>query len=177
MHNESQWCCDSRGLTSRRVSSSPPLPAGRTLFSRRRATRGEDGAHRASSSGPPRPSSRCASCPRSFRCKDQGRAQLSGPAVQPSSAGARASRASRSSRRVSQEAFGDVLWHLLQVFDHMKGRRCQRGSRSRQTGAMVLRLSMPGADWREGSLHRAPTAAPYLTAHQALGHPWPTIKI
>ena len=158
VHSESQWCCDSRGLTSRRLSSSPRLPAGRTLFYRQRATGGEDVAHRASSSGAPRPSSRCASCLRSFLCKEQGRAQLSGPAVQPSPAGARASRASRSSRRLSQQGFGAVRRHVLSVFDHVKGRRCQCGSRSRQTGAMVLRLGMPVAYRPEGCLHRAPTA-------------------
>ena len=41
----------------------------------------------------------------------------------------------------------------------MKGRRSQRGSRSRQTGGTVLRLHRPGAYWWQSSLHRAPTAA------------------
>ena len=44
------------------------------------------------------------------------------------------------------------------MFDHVKGRRCQRGSRSRQTGAMVFRMGMLGAYRPEGCLHRGPTA-------------------
>ena len=59
---------------------------------------------------------------------------------------------------VSQLGIGAIQWHVLRVFDHMKGRRCQRGSQIGQTGAMVLRLGMPGAYRTEGCLHRAPTA-------------------
>ena len=44
--------------------------------------------------------------------------------------------------QLSHLGVGAIQWAFLSVFGHMKGLVCQRGSRSRQTGVMVLRLGI-----------------------------------
>ena len=131
------------GATSRRRVASLSLPAGRACFPVYEATCGDGGAHRASNMDAPRlPTRSVAIMPALIPMHCAGPRKRC-PSRSSASVGRRAaSRTSRSRPRLGQQGFGTVQRAFLCVFGHMKGLTCQRGSRSRQTGVMVLRLGI-----------------------------------
>ena len=132
------------GATSSRRVASSSLPAGRACFPVYEATCGDGGAHRASNLDAPRLPTRSPSCRHSFRCIAQGRASGVGPAAQPALAGTPLRERQGPDRDWANKASGpsNAKRPFVSVFGHMKGLTCQRGSRSRQTDAMVYRLGI-----------------------------------
>ena len=119
-----------------------PTASKQTSFQRQKQPRWQWGDHDWASLTSYRPSARPGPSQWSIPCTGRPRAQRSGPASSIAAARLVPLASSRCWAQFSEQGFGAIQRRFVGAFHYMLACVGQRGSRSRQTGAMVYRMGM-----------------------------------
>ena len=139
----SQWCSHSRGYARKRLQTSSRTASKQTSFQRQKQPRGQWGDHDWASLTSYRPSAHPVPSPWSIPRTGRPRAQRSGPASSVDALAMLFSDPSRCWAQFVELGFGAIQRRFLGAFHYVLACVGQRGSRSRQTGAMVYRMGRP----------------------------------